>query len=432
VKRTASPIRQLAFVPVLFLLLSCQSNIENWTHLRGSSLDGLSKTDQAPVRWSESENIRWKTEIKGLGWSSPVVYGNQIWLTSAAKDGEWLSAVCVDFESGQIIKEIELFRPDSVQRIHGTNSYASSTPCIEKGFLYVHYGTYGTACINTENFDVVWARTDLNCEHMQGAASSPILYNDLLIVHLEGTDVQDIYALNKQTGETVWKVGCPDKAIYEAIAPVYRKSYQTPIVIQVDGKDQLISNRAQFAVSYDPNTGTENWRIYYGEDSPVSMPLFYHGLVLVNPGWVISKGVPYYAELFAVDPTGSGDVTKTHVKWTMEADVPQISSPVIVDSLMFMIEERGTMSCVNPENGHVFWKEKLKGHFDASPVYAAGNIYFTNMRGETTVVKATDTFEKVAENKLEGIFKATPPILRNAVLMRSDKYLYKIASQSKL
>lgn len=421
----------LAVLVGVFLFCACSTKkpvIEEWTHLRGSQLNGISTTKNAPVNWSESENIVWKTPIKGIGWSSPVVYGDQIWVTSADRQGKWMSAFCVDFNSGKLLKEIDLFKPDSVERIHATNSYATPTPCIEDGFVYVHYGTYGTACINTNNFEVVWTRTDLHCQHVQGAASSPILYKDLLIIHLEGIDVQNIYALNKHTGEIVWQVRCPDEKVYEETAPISRKSYQTPIVVNIDGKDQLITNRALFAVSYDPNTGAENWRIFYGEDSSVSMPLFYKGLVLVNSGWVVSQGAPYYAQLFAVDPTGHGDVTDSKIVWKTEENVPQTSTPVIVDSLMFMVEERGTMSCLDPGNGHVYWEQKLKGHFNISPIFANGNIYFTNTKGETTLIKASDHFEKVADNKLDGTFKATPAILRNAIIQRSDKYLYKIAT----
>ena len=161
----------LIFVFLLSLGVSTQSQ-ENWTHLRGSLLDGHSVSTQAPVIWSESNNILWKTEIRGVAWSSPVVFGDQIWTSSATQNGEELFAVCTDFNSGKILKEVALFKPDSVQHIHPTNSYATSTPCIEDGFVYVHFGTYGTACVDTRNFKIAWTRTDLNCDHMQGAASN--------------------------------------------------------------------------------------------------------------------------------------------------------------------------------------------------------------------------------------------------------------------
>ncbi|WP_159517767.1 outer membrane protein assembly factor BamB family protein [Sunxiuqinia indica] len=419
------------FVLILLaqLIFSCsRTQPENWTHFRGTNLNGLSESEKAPIRWSETENIAWKVPVKGVGWSSPVVFGNQVWMTTADRYGEWFSVVCLDFETGETIQELELYRPDSVQRMHTTNSYATPTPSIDKDFIYVHFGTYGTACIDTRSFEVVWSRTDLNCEHLQGAASSTILYQDLLIVHLEGTDLQNIYALNKHTGETVWQVGTPDEKVYEDVAPVYRKSYQTPLIISVDGKDQLITNRSLFAISYNPNTGEENWRVFYGEDSAVSMPLFYKGLVLVNSGWVLSQGAPYFAKLLAVDPTGEGDLTDTHIVWQTDEHVPQTSTPVIVDSLLFMIEERGTLTCLNPGNGEVYWTEKLKGHFNCSPIYAAGAIYFTNNKGETTVIAAAPNYDLLAENKLDGMFKATPAILRGAILQRNDKFLYKIAT----
>ena len=190
----------------LFLVICLSSGLflhaqENWTHLRGSMLDGHSVSKNAPVNWSETSNIVWKTAIRGVAWSSPVVYGNQIWTSSATEDGKELFAVCTDYNSGKIVKELMLFKPESVQHIHSTNSYATSTPCIEDGFVYMHYGTYGTACVDTRTFEIVWTRTDLNCDHMQGAASSPILYKNLLILHIEGTDVQYLVALDKHTGK---------------------------------------------------------------------------------------------------------------------------------------------------------------------------------------------------------------------------------------
>lgn len=418
----------LSFFLFIFLLtvsgIVAQSQ-ENWTHLRGSNLDGHSISKQAPASWNDSTNIRWKAEIRGEGWSSPVVFGNQIWCSSATHNGEEMFAVCTDFNSGKMLKELVLFKPDTVQHIHPTNSYATSTPCIEDGFVYLHYGTYGTACVNTRNFELVWTRTDLNCEHMQGAASSPFIYKDLLILHIEGTDVQYIIALDKHTGKTVWKTERPQD-FYKDVEPVYRKAYCTPIVVNVNGKDQLISNGAQFCMAYDPETGEEIWRVFYGGDSTVSMPLSYGGLVYVNSGWMFPEGGTFYARLLAVDPSGTGDVTKTHVPWESGEDVPQISTPVIVDSLIYMVHERGDLSCLKARNGEVVWKTKLKDQFNASAIYAAGNIYFFGVKGKTYVIKPGLTFQLVAENKLEGTVKATPAILRNTIIYRTDKYLYRI------
>lgn len=398
---------------------------ENWTHLRGSNLDGHSISTDAPINWNDSTNILWKTKIRGEGWSSPVVFNDQIWCSSATRNGEEMFAVCTDFNSGKILKDLILFRPDSVQHIHPTNSYATSTPCIEDGFVYMHYGTYGTACINTANFEVVWTRTDLNCEHMQGAASSPIIYKNLLILHIEGTDVQYIIALDKQTGKTVWKTERPQE-FYKDIAPVSRKAYCTPIVINVNGKDQLISNGSQVCVAYEPETGKPIWQVFYGDDSTVSMSLSYGGLVFVNSGWMLPESGNYYARLLAVDPTGTGDVSKTLVPWEVDEDVPQISTPVIVDSLIYMVHERGELTCLNAKDGKVIWKTKLKDQFNASVIYASGNIYLFSVKAKTYVIKPGLSFQLVAENKLDGMVKATPAIVRDNIIFRTDKYLYRI------
>jgi outer membrane protein assembly factor BamB len=416
----------LLFIAISFSCGLTIQNQENWTHLRGSNLDGHSISKNAPVSWSETSNIAWKTAIRGVSWSSPVVFGDQIWTSSATEDGKEMFAVCTDFNSGKILKELMLFKPDSVQHIHPTNSYATPTPCIEDGFVYVHFGTYGTACVDTRTFKTVWTRTDLNCDHMQGAASSPFLYKNLLILHIEGTDVQYLVALDKHTGKTVWKTDRP-REFYDNIEPVSRKAYCTPIVVNVNGKDQLISNGSQLAIAYEPETGKEIWRVFYGDDSTVSMPIAWNGMVYVNSGWMLPKdGSPFYARLLAVDPTGTGDVTKTRVPWEVDVDVPQITTPVIVDSLIYMVHEHGTVTCLSAKTGKVIWKEKLNDLFNASILYASGNIYLFGVKGKTYVIKPGLKFQQIAVNQLQGMVKATPAIVRDNIIFRTDKYLYRI------
>jgi outer membrane protein assembly factor BamB len=400
---------------------------ENWTHLRGSNLDGHSQSAKAITTWNDSTNIIWKTEIRGYAWSSPVVFDDQIWTSSATQNGEEMFAVCTDFNTGKIVKEVMLFKPDSVQHIHPSNSYATPTPCIEDGFVYVHFGTYGTACIDTHSFQVIWTRTDLNCDHMQGAASSPVIYKNLLILHIEGTDVQYLIALDKHTGKTVWKTERP-REYYTNIEPVSRKAYCTPIVVNVDGKDQLISNGSQLCIAYEPETGKPIWQVFYGDDSTVSMPLSYDGMVYVNSGWMLPKSGNFYARLLAVHPTGSGDVTKTHVPWEIDVDVPQISTPVIVDSLIYMVHERGTLTCLSAKTGAVIWKTKLKDQFNASVLYASGNIYLFSVKGVTYVIKPGLSYQLIGENQLDGLVKATPAIVRNNIIYRTNKYLYRVGN----
>ena len=172
------------------------------------------------------------------------------------------------------------------------------------------------------------------------------------------------------------------------------------------------------------------WSITYGDDSTVSQPLFYNGLVYVNSGWLFEDNKPFWTRQYAVDPSGTGDVTNTHVKWTYEEDVPQIPTPVIVDGFMYMVHDRGLVTCLDAMSGEVIWTEKLKGNFNSSPIYAAGNIYFFNVKGECTIVKPDKTFRKVAENDIDGTVKAIPVFVDNKMLLRSDKFLYLIHERS--
>ncbi len=408
-----------------FSIVSCQNKTDNWTHFRGSNMDGHARVEKAPLNWSETENIVWKVPVNGLGWSSPVVFDEQVWLTSAEEDGTAFYVFCYALNSGELLFEKTLFTCAEPQYIHSTNSYATPTPCIEDGKVFVHYGTFGTACIDTKTFEEIWRREDLNCEHMQGPASSPILYKDKLIVHLEGTEDPYVVALDKNTGKTVWKSIRP-KEIYDPLEPVFRKSFQTPIVINVNGKELLISNGSYMCFAHDVNTGEVIWTVTYGYDSTVSQPLFWNGLVFVNSGWIFEDNKPSFTRQFAIDPSGNGDVTETHVKWMYEDEVPQIPSPVIVDGKMYMVHDRGMLTCLDAITGKPVWKEKLKGNFNSSPIYAGGNIYFFNVKGECTIIKPGDSFQKVAENSMGETVKASPVFVKNEMVLRTQKHLYVI------
>ncbi|HEX72222.1 MAG TPA: hypothetical protein ENN65_02795 [Candidatus Hydrogenedentes bacterium] len=242
----------------------------HWPDWRGPTANGHSDATGLPLNWSETENIVWKTPIHDDGYSTPVVWGEQIWLTTATKDGRTLYAVCVDVNTGAVVHDIEVFHPSEPQHINPNNTYATPSAVVEEGRVYVHYGTHGTACLNSKTGEVLWRRTDLNCDHIQGPVSSPMLFDDLLIVHLEGGDVQFIAALNKMTGETVWRYDRP-RDLYEGVEPAYLvKAYQTPVIVEVDGKPQMLSNGAMLVTSHDPRTGEELWRVRYRDDSTIS------------------------------------------------------------------------------------------------------------------------------------------------------------------
>ncbi len=397
---------------------------QSWTNFRGNNLDGISEATSCPIKWTPDSAIVWKTKIHGRAWSSPVVIDNQIWMTTASTDGKEMSAVCVDFRTGEILKDAIVFRPDSIESKHDINSYATPTPCIEQEFVYVHFGQYGTACLRTSDASVVWQRSDMYCKHVQGPGSSPLIYKNMLILHLEGTDRQRIIALDKATGSTIWETERPAE-LYDKLEPIGKKAYITPIIINVNGRDLMISNGSAVCIAYDPMTGQEVWRVAQGEDSTISMPVTDGNMVYFYTGFV-TKGDDRYAELFAVDPSGSGDVTSTHIRWRMEAPILQLSTPIVRDGLLYTVDTKNIIMCIEATTGEIVWSTRAKGKFNSSPVFAAGNIYFCSTTGETTVIKAGREYEKLAANELDGEIWTTPVVIDNSLLIRTSEYLYKI------
>lgn len=419
-----------SFIPTIALIItvmvstSCDNSTRQWTHFRGNDLNGIVEEGAYPTHWSDTSNIAWKTEIRGKGWSSPVVYGDQIWCSSATRDGKEMFAICLDYTSGKITKEIALFQPDTLYRIHPVNSYATPTPAIEEGFVYLHFGRYGTACLNTETGEKVWERTDLQCEHIQGPGSSLLLYDDMLILHMEGVDRMRIYALDKKSGETVW-VAERDEQWYEGIDEIGRKAYVTPIVIMVDGRELMISNGSCVCNAFDVRTGDLVWYIPRGEDSTISMPVESDGKVYFYSGFITREDGKKSCDLICVDPKGSGDIT-SNIIWTRTSPMLQLQTPVINDGLIFTVDSESLLMCLNANTGETIWEEKLKGKYHSSPIWADGKIYVNSIRGTTFVYKASREKERLAENQLSGEIWTTPVFLEGEILMRTSKYLYKI------
>jgi outer membrane protein assembly factor BamB len=423
------------FLPVIILfagstLISCSKkleNLDNWTHFRGSDLSGIARVEHVPVTWDEETNIIWKTAVHGKGWSSPVVFGDQVWVTTATIDGKELSAVCLDFNSGEIVYDIKVFSSESTIRKHNINSFSSPTPAIEDGFVYVHYGSLGTACINTSNGNVKWTRTDLECDHVQGPGSSAFLYRNLLILHYEGVDLRFIVNLDKNTGETVWETHRQEEP-YKSIPRIGTKAYVTPLLVNVNGRDLLISNGSAIINAYDPLSGEEVWSIVRGAESTVSMPFQENGIVYFETGFMVDEDKNRFSELMAVNPDGSGEISATNVLWTAPVSPLPLATPVIKDGLIYTVDANRVMKCFDASNGEEVWSHRLKSQFNSSPVYVNGHIYFSSTRGETIVIEAGRKLNIIAENKLDGEIWATPAVLRNSILMRTDSHLYKIGS----
>lgn len=417
------------FIAFFSFSLPAGSQDDNWTHFRGSNLNGIALSENIPLNWDES-SIKWKTQIHDNGYSSPVVYGNQVWVTTAKSDGKELYAVCINFQTGEIIYDIKVFTPDKVEGKHSLNTYASPTPCIEKGFVYVHYGSMGTACINTENGSIVWKRDDFKCRHVQGPASSPVIYKNLIILHFEGVDVRYIVALDKSDGKLIWRSDRP-AAPYEALTEIGRKAYITPLIINVKGRDMLISNGSAVCIAYDPNNGKEIWRVVNGAESTIAMPVSEKGLVYWYEGYMVAADGSSYTELLAVNPDGNGDITHTNVIWKKRDELSRNQSltPVIKDGLIYTLNTRNVLMCIDAATGKEIWSTHVTSNYDASPIYVNGNIWFFSVKGEAMAIKAGRNYEVVARNQMDSGIWATPAILRNSVILRTQKYLYRIGRE---
>lgn len=399
---------------------------ENWPQFRGPDGTGHSDARGLPIRWSESENIVWKTPIHDRGWSSPVVYGKQVWLTSASKDGRELFVFCLDRDSGKILKDWKLFDVAQPQFIHPFNTPASPTPAIEEGRVYITFGSAGTAAIDTKTFKVIWERRDIECNHFRGAGSSPVIFRNMLLMHFDGSDVQFVMALDKKTGKTLWQTKRSidfqdlDKNGKPAADGDLRKAFATPQVERINGRWEMISLGAKAAYSYDPFTGKELWRVEErAQHSASTRPVLGHGMIFFPTGF--SAG-----QLLAVRTGGNGLITDSHVAWRVKRGVPNKPSILLVDDFIYMIGDTGIASCVDAKTGDQVWQQRIGGEYSASPVYADGKLWFFSEDGKTTVLKPGRSFEVISENKLDEGFLASPAIAGNAFFLRTRTHLYRI------
>uniref|UniRef100_A0A7C2P251 Quinonprotein alcohol dehydrogenase n=1 Tax=Schlesneria paludicola TaxID=360056 RepID=A0A7C2P251_9PLAN len=390
-----------------------------WPQFLGPTGDSHSAATGLPLTWSETENVVWKTPLPGRGWSSPVIWGNQIWMTTATEDGKQQFALCVDRETGKILVDKLLFENEKPSEIHALNSYASPSAVIEEGRVYITFGSYGTACLDTKTADVLWTRRDLPCEHFRGPGSSPILYGNLLILHYDGFDFQYIIAMDKRTGDTVWK---KDRDIdYGTDNGDFKKAFCTPQIFDVNGRLELISPTSKATLSLDPLTGEEFWRIRYSQFSATAKPIFdpSRQMFYINTGF--GK-----ADLYAVKAGGEGDVTDTHVAWKSSKSIPSKPTQLLVGDAIYMIHDAGTATCLDAATGDVVWQERVGGNFSATPLYAEGRIYLLSQEGLTTVIAADREYKVLAENTLDDGFMASPAVAGKSLFLRTRSALYRI------
>jgi len=406
---------------ILVLFLQPLAAAENWPQFRGPGGQGHAADSRIPLKFDEETNVRWKQAIPGEGWSSVVAFNDQLWLTTAILEEEptkklRLYAIGLDPQTGSIRHEIELFEVEQPEKIHEDNSYASPTPVIDEHGVYCHFGTFGTAAIDYRTGKVLWKNDTFDIDHQGGPGSSPIHYENLLILTCDGANVQFVVALDKKTGKEVWKTTRSAPLRENTIT---HRAFATPLIWNYQGRDLLISPGPDQAHAYEPATGKELWHVRYIGFSNVPAPVTTEEKVFLCTGF-------FETELLAVEPGGSGDVTESHVKWRYTRSVSTVPSPIVVDGKLFSINEAGLIACLDCETGDVLGKRRLIGKYSASPIYVDGRLYFCSEEGKVSVLAPDDDMELLQVNRLDGLIKASPSVVGNTLYLRTATDLYRI------
>jgi outer membrane protein assembly factor BamB len=400
-----------AFILILpVLCLSTAATAQNWPQFRGPDGQGHAAEGNVPLEWGESRNVAWKVPVAGAGWSSPVVADGKVWITTATEGRDAsLRALAFDVQTGKELVNVQVFPVRGRNAINPKNNRASPSPIVEGDRVYVHFGAEGTAALTTSG-QIVWtARFDYESQH--GAGGSPILYGDLLIFSCDGGNDAFIVALDKQTGKVRWKTSRRFP---------WDQAYTTPLVIRVGERDQIVSVGAYRAAAYDPANGKEIWRVSYENGfSNVPRPVYGNGLVYIATGF-------QQPTLIAVRADGAGDVTKTHVLWTLRRGAPLTPSPLLVGGELYIVSDAGIASCIDAKTGELRWQQRLGGTFSASPIFAGGRIYFLSEQGIATVIAPGVEFRALAVNTLDGATLASIAVSDGSFFIRSHTHLYRI------
>jgi outer membrane protein assembly factor BamB len=385
----------------------------DWPQFRGPDGQGHADVRLVPTAWGTT-NIVWQKKIPGNGWSSPIIQRDRIFVTTAVpiEGGQQsLRMLCLDTHSGKMLWDTELFAAVP-QAGHKKNSHASATPITDGENVYAHFGPYGTAALDL-NGKVLWRNTSLKYSSVHGNGGSPILVGNALIFNCDGASDPFVIALDKKNGEELWKTA-------RTTEPKKTFSFSTPLAIEVKGQTQIVSPTSGGVMAYDPRNGKEIWRVRYPEGySVVPRPVFGHGLVFVSSAF--DKPVFY-----AIRPDGKGDVTATHVAWSISKGAPNTPSPLLVGEEIYFVSDAGIMTCAEAKTGKIHWQERVGGNYSASPAFADGKIFVQSEEGVGSVLKAGTTFEVLSKNDLKERTLASYAVDEGVIYIRGAQHLFRI------
>jgi len=409
---------------LLFFSVPVLAEPEQWQRFRGPNGQGISTATDVPSQWSATENIAWKTSIPGEGWSSPIIWNNHIFLTTATDEGKECRVIAVDRRSGEILWN-QLVFTQVPGRHNPRNSHASPTPVTDGERVYAVFPNGHFVALDFAG-NIVWINSSFDFYSCHGFAASPILYGDLLITAINPSDVHGaraeggggvvghqvpwdksfLWALDKNTGEERWR----------GMRGMSSISSSTPVVIQVDGKDQILSMVGDVTQGFEPATGELIWTARSGGQPAVPSPAIGDGMIFSSP-------------ILGIRTNGQGDVTDTHVVWRQGRNSPSIASFLYVSSVLYTAGGSGTFAAIDPANGNVLWERRLDGGSpDSSPIYADGKIYVTTAGGITTVLRPNANPETpgelVAANDIGETVQATLAIAGSQIFLRTDKELW--------
>ena len=408
---------------LLLLGAATGARAENWPNWRGPSQNGISSERDLPVAWSATRNVRWKVALPEAGNSTPVVWGDRVFLTQSLDKGKRRAVLCFARADGKQLWQREV--PCSVQeKSNGENPPCSSSPVTDGEAVYANFASAGVVAYDFQG-KRLWHRDLGELHHVFGNGSSPVLYKDLLILFHGPGEPTFMIALDKRTGKTVWK---QDE---HALDHNLFGTWSSPVVARLNGRDELLMLMPGEKVggdgwikSYDPATGAERWRCV-GLGASI-----YPSAVVAPEGDAIVAASGYYGPIFAVKPGGKVDVTAAHRMWHIGGKNPQrIGSAVVAGGLVYQANADGFLECLEARTGKSVWKERLGGKLWGSLLLADGKLYVSNVEGKTFVVAAGREFKKIATNDVDEATYAALAASQGELFLRTWKHLYCIGKE---